>query len=226
MSEPLHRTACRRDLAQAYQRWSLALGRWSLPTLTGLIGFSGLCGIAVCAGAGGGLYLKNSHFWTTDAIAATEGKPQVVNRSHKDDRLALIADPSSRSAGPQDGFGMLEVGSPVNATITIKDANGRLVFELDPLRRRTVIAKREGRRAPSLKEPGQYMAPKSRALPAARPSNCDPSSCRTASVTPQLDRFASLPDFHHASSASAVIGIVSLLPIDSACTRSPAGLQI
>jgi hypothetical protein len=188
---PLHRTGRRRDLAQAYQRRSPALGRWGLPSLTGLIGFAGLCGIAVCVGAGGGLYLKNSHFWTTDAIAATEGKPQVVNRSHKEDRLALIADPSSPSAGPQDGFGMLEVGSPVNATITITDANGRLVFELDPLRRRTVIAKREGRRASSLKEP---VAPKSRALPVARPSNCDLSSCRTASVTPQLDGFASLPD--------------------------------
>jgi hypothetical protein len=195
MSEPLHRTGCRRNLPQAYQRWSPALGRWGLPTLTGLIGFAGLCGIAVCAGAGGGLYLKNSHVWTTEAIASIEGKPQVVNRSHKDDRLAPIAGPSSRSAGPQDGFGMLEVGSPVNATITIRDGNGRLVFELDPLRRRTVIAKREGHRVSSVKEPGQYMAPKSRALPVARPSNCDLSSCRTASITPQLDSFASLPEF-------------------------------
>jgi hypothetical protein len=180
MSDPLHRTGRRRDLAQGYQRWSPALGRLGFPTLTGLVEFAGLCGIAVCLGAGGWLYLKNSHFWTTDAIAATEDKSQVVNRSHKDDRLSMIADPSPRSAGPQDGFGMLEVGGPVNATITIRDAKGRLVFELDPVRRTTVIAKREGRRVPSLKEPGQYMAPKSRALPVARPGNCDPANCRSA----------------------------------------------
>jgi hypothetical protein len=173
MSDPLHRR--RRDLAQAYQRWSPALDRLSLPTLTGLVEFAGLCGIAVCLGAGGWLYLKNS-----EAIAATEDKPQVVNRSHKDGRLAMIADPSPRPAGPQGGFGMLEVGGPVNATITIRDANGRLVFELDPRRRTTVIAKREVGQMPSLKEPGQYMAPKSRALPVARPSNCNPANCRSA----------------------------------------------
>jgi hypothetical protein len=181
MSELPHRTGCRRDLARERQRRSRAssnLGRLGLSTLTGL------CGVAVCClGAGAGLYLKNSHFWTTEAIAATEQRPQVVNRSHKDDRLAMIVDPSPRSAGPQDGFGMLEVGGPLNATITIRDANGRLVFELDPQRRTTVIAKREAHRVPSSKEPGRYIAPKSGAVPLGRPSNCDPASCRAASVT-------------------------------------------
>ena len=88
----------------------------------------------------------------------------------------MIVDPSPRSAGPQDGFGRLEVGGPLDATITIRDANGRLVFELDPLTRTTVIAKREA------KEPGQYIAPKSRVVPIG-PSNCGPPSCRAASVT-------------------------------------------
>jgi hypothetical protein len=179
MSDPLHRTGRRRNLARAYRRCSPELGRLGLPTLTGLVEFACVCGIAVCVGAGGWLYLKNSHFWTTEAIAATADKPQVVNRSHKSGRLAMIADPSPGSAGPQGGFGMLEVGGPVNATITIRDANGRLVFELDPLRRTTVIAKREGR-MPSFKEPGQDMPPKSRALPVARPNNCDPATCRSA----------------------------------------------
>jgi hypothetical protein len=186
MSNPLHRTRRRRDLTQDFRRSSPAspsVGRLGLQKLTGLIEFAGLCGIAVCLGAGAGLCLKSFHFWTTEAIAATEGKAQVVNRSHKDDRLAMIVDPSPRSAGPQDGFGMLEVGGPLNATITIRDANGRLVFELDPQRRTTVIAKREAHRVPSSKEPGQYIAPKSGAVPLGRPSNCDPASCRAASVT-------------------------------------------
>jgi hypothetical protein len=153
-------------------------------TPTGLVEFASLLGIAVCLGAGAALYMKNSRFWTTEAIAAIEDKPQVVNRSHKDDRLAMIVDPSPRSAGPQDGFGMLEVGGPLNATITIRDVNGRLVFELDPLRRTTVIAKREAHQVPSSKEPGRHMAPKSRVVPIGRPSDCDPPSCRAASVTP------------------------------------------
>jgi hypothetical protein len=181
MSELLHRTGRCRDLAREGQRRSPAssnVGRLGFSALTGL------CGVAVCwLGASAGFYLKNSHFWTTEAIAATEHRPQVVNRSHKDDRLAMIADPSPRSAGPQDGFGMLEVGGPLNATITVRDANGRLVFELDPLRRTTVIAKREAHRAPSSKEPGRYIAPKSGVVPLGRPSNCDPASCRAASVT-------------------------------------------
>ena len=155
MSDPLHRRGPCPGLAQEYQRWSPAssnVGSLGLPTLTGLIEFAGLCGIAFCVGACAGLYLKNSHFWTTEAIAAAEDKLQVVDRSHKDDRLpATIVDPSPRSAGLRDGFGMLEAGAPLNATITIRDANGRLVFELDPLRRTTVIAKREARRVPSSK---------------------------------------------------------------------------
>jgi hypothetical protein len=171
------------------------MGRLALTALTGLVEFAGLFAIAVCLGAGAALYVENSRFWTTEAIAAIEDKPQAVNRSNKDDRLAMIVDPSLRSAGPQDGFGMLEVEGPLSATITIRDANGRLVFELDPLRRTTVIAKREARRVPSSKEPGLYMAPKSKVVPTGRPRDCDPPSCRAASVTPLVNRSASLLDF-------------------------------
>jgi hypothetical protein len=168
-----------RDLA------SSNTGNFGLPTLTGLIEFAGLCGIAFGIGAGARLYMKNSHFWTTEAIAATEDKQQVVNRSRKDDRLpAMIIDRSPRSAGSQDGFGMLEVGGPLNAKVTIRDAKGRLVFEVDPLRRTTVIAKQDARRVPSSKEPGRYIAPKSRVVPVGRPRECDLPSCRVASVTP------------------------------------------
>jgi hypothetical protein len=163
-------------------------------TLTGLVEFAGLFGIAVCLGAGAALYMKNLRFWTTEAIAAIEDEPQVVNRSHKDDRLAMIVDPSPRSAGAQDGFGMLEVGGPLNAT-TIRDPNGRLVFELDPLRRTTVIAKREAHQVPSSKEPGRHIAPKSRVVPIGRPGDRDPPSCRAASVTPLAESLASLLDF-------------------------------
>jgi hypothetical protein len=146
--------------------------------LGGLIEFAGLCGIAFCLGAGAG-YLKNSHFWTTEAIAATEDRPQVVNQSRKSDRLpAMMIDPSTRSAGLQGGFGTLEVGGPPNATITIRDANGRLVFELDPLRRRTVISKREVRGVPPSKEQRGPMAPKSRVVPVGRQVECDPPSSR------------------------------------------------
>jgi hypothetical protein len=169
------------------KRWSSAssnMRRLALTALTGLVEIIGLSAIAVCLGAGAALYMKKSRFWTTEAIAAIEDKPQVVNRSRKQDRLAMIVDSSPRSAGPQDGFGMLEVGGPLNTTITIRDSNGWLVFELDPLRRTTVVAKREGRRVPSSKEPGPHMAPKSRVVPIGRPSDCDPPSCRAASVTP------------------------------------------
>jgi hypothetical protein len=160
------------------------MGRLSLTALPDSVEFAGLFAITLCLGAGAALYMNNSRFWTTDAIAAIEDKPQLVNRSHKDDRLAMIVDPSPRSADPQDGFGMLEVQGPLNAIITIRDASGRLMFELDPQRRTTVIAKREARRVPSSKEPGPNTAPKSRVVPIGRPSDCDPPSCRSASVAP------------------------------------------
>jgi hypothetical protein len=144
------------------------------------IKFAGLCGTAFCLGVGGALYPQLLHFWTTEAIAASEDKPQVVNRLRKDDCLlpARTIDPRARSADPQDGFVMLEIGGPVNTTITIKDANGRLVFELDPLRRTTVISKREPRVVPSSKEQGGQIAPKSRVVPVEMPRKCDPTSSR------------------------------------------------
>jgi hypothetical protein len=161
----LHRAGHCRDKASEF----------SIPTLAELIEFAGLCGIAFCLGAGAG-YLKNSHFWTTEAIAAAEDRPQVVNRAPKGDRLpATSIDPSTRSTGLQEGFGALEVSGPPNATITIRDADGWPVFELDPLRRTTVISKREVRRVPSKEQSGP-IAPKSRIVPLGRQVECDPPS--------------------------------------------------
>jgi len=147
-----------------------------------LIGLTGLCGIGFCVGAGAALYVENSHFWTTEAIAiaASENKAQAVNRSRKGDRLPVSRiDPSTRAAGPRDGFGMLEVGGRLNATIRIRDADGRPVFELDPVRRRTVISKREGRGVPPSKEQGGQSAPKSRDVPEI-PAKSDPPRSRLA----------------------------------------------
>jgi hypothetical protein len=144
------------------------------------IKFVGLCGILFCLGAGAAFYPEISQFWTAEAIAASEDKPQVVNRLRKDGRLlpATTTDPRARSADAQNGFGMLEIAGPVNARIAIKDANGRLVFELDPLRRTTVISKREPRGVPSSKEQGGQIAPKSRVVPVKMPGECDPPASR------------------------------------------------
>jgi hypothetical protein len=154
-------------------------GHFGLPTLMGLIEFAGLCAIAFGLGAGAALYVKNPQFSTTEAIAAAEDQPQVADRSHKGARLAAIkTEPSPRPAGPQDGFGMLEVDGPLNATITIKDAEGRLVFEVDPLKRATVIAKRKARGEPSSQEPGGHIAPKSTVVPVGKQGECDPPRSR------------------------------------------------
>src|SRR5262249_18280449 len=111
MSDLLHRVGRSRDLTQEDELWSSAwpnTGNWGLPNLSDLIEFAGLCGIAFCPGAGAGRYVRNSHFWTTGAIAATEDRPQIVNRSRKENRLpAALTDAWRRSADVQDGFGML-----------------------------------------------------------------------------------------------------------------------
>ena len=144
------------------------------------IRFMSLCGIALGLGAGATVYVEISHFWTTEAVAASEDKPQVVNRLHKDDRLlpAKAIDPRARSADAQNGFGMLEIAGPVSARIAIKDASGRLVFELDPQRRTTVISKREPREFPPSREQDRQIAPKSRVVPVKMPRECDPPSIR------------------------------------------------
>jgi len=55
------------------------------------------------------------------------------------------------------------------------------MFELDPLRRTTVISKREARGVPSSKDRGGPSAPKSRVVPVGGPSECDPPSSRLVS---------------------------------------------
>jgi hypothetical protein len=105
-----------------------------------------LCGSVFCVATGAMIYAENSHFFITEAIAieASENVSQVANRSHKGDRLSRsMIDRYSRSANQQCGFDMPEVGDP-RSSITIKDTNGQLLFELDPQRRTTVISKTRG----------------------------------------------------------------------------------
>jgi hypothetical protein len=89
-----------------------------------------------------------------------------------------MIDPSTHSTDPQDGFGMLDVGGPLDVTITIKDANGRLVFELDPLSRTTVISKCGASGVPPSKEQGGQTAPKSRVVPVDGLGECDRARSR------------------------------------------------
>jgi hypothetical protein len=188
MPDPSHLARRWRVSAVEYQRWSSAssiVGNFGLPRLIGLIELAGLCGIAFLVGAGvAALHLETSHFWTTEATAASDDEPQVVNRSRKDDRLPtlMIEDPSTRStASLRGGFGMLEVGGPLTATVTVRDSKGRVVFEMDPLRHTTFVSKRDARVVPSPKEQGGPIAPKSRVVPVERPGECDPPSSRLGS---------------------------------------------
>jgi hypothetical protein len=173
MWNPLRRAGCSRGAAPEDQSWlstSPNLGNFGLIEFACLCGIaSSLCAIAFCLATGAEFYLTNSHFWTTEAIAATEDRLQIVNRSPKGDRLhATMTVPWSRSAGVQDSFGMLEVGGSLNAKVTIRDAKGRLVFELDPVTRTTIVSKREARGVLSPKEEGGQTTPKSRVVPVER----------------------------------------------------------
>jgi hypothetical protein len=152
MSVQLYGAESRRGFAKTYQRSPSARlninsrdnfgARWQV----GLVELVGLFGLVFCATCTL-VYLGNSHFFTTEpvAIEARENALLVVNRSHKGDRLPVsMADSRTRRADPQDGFGTPVVGDPPNARITIRDRTGRLLIELDPLRRTTVISKTQG----------------------------------------------------------------------------------
>jgi hypothetical protein len=139
-------------LAKKYQRSPSARpninsrGNFRARGHVGLIALAGPFGLAFCA-ACASLYVHNAHFLATEPIAieASENALPVVNRSHKGDRLPVsVTDSRTHPADPQDGFGAPVLGDPPNARITIRDGNGRLLFELDPLRRTTVISKTQG----------------------------------------------------------------------------------
>jgi hypothetical protein len=152
MSDLLYGAESRRGLAKKYQRSPSARpninsrGDFDPRGRVGPIELVGLFGLAFCA-ACASIYLENSHFFATEPIAieASENGSLVVKRSHKGDRLPLsMTNSRTRPADPQDGLGMPVLGDPPNARVTIKDGNGRLLFELDPLRRTTVISKTQG----------------------------------------------------------------------------------
>jgi hypothetical protein len=63
-------------------------GKFSLDHRVGVIEY--LCGSVFCVATGAMIYADNSHFFITEVIAieASENASQVVNRSHKGDRLS------------------------------------------------------------------------------------------------------------------------------------------
>ena len=152
MSDLLYGAESSRGLAKKYQRSPSARpninsrGNFRARGQVGLIALAGLFGLAFCA-ACASLFSGNSRFFATEPIAieASENGLPVVKRSHKGDRLPVsVADSRTHPADPQEGFGAPVLGDPPNARITIRDGNGRLLFELDPLRRTTVISKTQG----------------------------------------------------------------------------------
>jgi hypothetical protein len=152
MSDLLYGAESSRRLAKKYLRSPSARpninsrGNFRPRGQGGLIALLRLFGLTLCA-ACASLYLGNSHFFATEPIAieASENALLVVKRSHKGDRLPMgMADSRTRAGDPQEGFATPVLGDPPNARITIRDGSGRLLFELDPLRRTTVISKTQG----------------------------------------------------------------------------------
>jgi hypothetical protein len=152
MSDLLYGAESGRGLAKEYQRSPSARpntnsrGNFRAGSQVGLIALVGLFGLAFCA-ACASLFLGNSRFFATEPIAieASEKAMLVVKRSHKADRLPMgVADSWTHPGDTQDGFATPVPGDPPNGRRTIRDGTGRLLFELDPLRRTTVISKTQG----------------------------------------------------------------------------------
>jgi hypothetical protein len=144
MSDPLFGGENRCDSVQERERSKTTngSGNFSIRDRVRRDEFAGLCGLAFCIATSAEL-LENSHFFTTEAITTEASeKHRRVNRSHKGDRLPVgTIDSWTGSAHQQGSIGTPEVGDPPSARITIRDADGRPSFELDPLRRTTVISK-------------------------------------------------------------------------------------
>jgi hypothetical protein len=124
---------------------------------------AGLCAVASCAWAGVS--------YREGGVAQTTRSPlpsAAVERVHKADRMGGA--PNVRGAG--DPAFSIETANPLESTVTLRDSNGSILYQVSPIDRTTSVAKRAPQR-PILSESREPVSPSRAATVEKMPDGCD-----------------------------------------------------
>jgi len=128
---------------------------------------AGMCAIPLCAWAGASMYGSSD----TPSLAAAPASFAVVDRAHKSDRL----NHAFATAGSDASVAGVEIAGPLDAAITVRDRDGRVIYRADPANRLTIIAKRNNGATPvaPTQESGGPAKPVSEPSGTEMPDGCE-----------------------------------------------------
>jgi hypothetical protein len=124
---------------------------------------AGLCAVASCAWAGVSF---------REGGVAQETRPPfpsaTVERMHKADRMGV----ASNVRGTVVPAFTIETANSLVSTVTLRDSNGRILYQVSPLDRTTTVAKRAAQR-PILPESRAPVSPLQSATVDKMPDGCE-----------------------------------------------------
>jgi hypothetical protein len=123
---------------------------------------AGLCAVASCAWAGvsfreGGVAEKTR-----------QPLPSTIERMHKTDRMESASDVRG-AVGPAFS---IETANSLESTVTLRDSNGSILYQVSPVDRTTTVAKRAVQR-PALSESHEPVSPSQAAAVREMPDGCE-----------------------------------------------------
>jgi hypothetical protein len=124
---------------------------------------AGLCAVASCAWAGVSLREGGAAQTTRPPLQST-----AVERMHKADRLGGAS--NVRSAGVP-AFS-IETANSLESTVTLRDSNGSILYQVSPMDRTTTVAKRVAPR-PIPSESREPVSPSHAATVEKMPDGCE-----------------------------------------------------
>jgi hypothetical protein len=124
---------------------------------------AGLCAVASCAWAGVS--------FREGGVAPTTRSPlpsTIVERMHKADRMAGAS--NARGAGVP-AFS-IETANSLESTVTLRDSNGSILYQVSPMDRTTTVAKRAAQK-PILSDLPEHLSPSQSARVEKMPDGCE-----------------------------------------------------
>jgi hypothetical protein len=136
---------------------------------------AGLCAVASCAWAGVSF---------REGGAAQTTRPQLlstaVERMHKADRIGGAFNVRGGAGVPAFS---IETANSLESTVTLRDSNGSILYQVSPMDRTTTVAKRAAQR-PVLSESREPVSPSQAATVEKMPDGCE--SAFSPHVAPRM----------------------------------------
>jgi hypothetical protein len=125
---------------------------------------AGLCAVASCAWAGVSFREGGAAQTTRPPLLST-----TVERMHKADRMGGRA---SNVRGASVPAFSIETANSLESTITLRDSNGSILYQVSPMDRTTTVAKRAARK-PVLSQSPESLSPSQSARVEKMPDGCE-----------------------------------------------------